>query len=50
MNVVVLLLIVLAFVLTLLDGVGVRHPRLSLGWLGVAAALAALLITDLHLG
>ena len=41
-------LLLLGIVLTLLDGVGVRHPRVSLGWLGVCAALVAWGLAQLY--
>lgn len=36
-----IVLLVLAFVLFLLAGVNVGHPRVSLGWLGLACLAAA---------
>jgi len=46
MNLLITILLVLAFVLTLLQGFNVSgSPRVSLGWLGVAAGVLAVLIT-----
>lgn len=36
-----IILIVLGFVLLLLAGLNVGHPRVSLGWLGLACWIAA---------
>ena len=48
MTLLVIILLVFAFVLTFLAGINVTgSPRVSLGWLGVAAAILALLL--LHL-
>lgn len=40
-----LILLVLAFVLFLLAGFNVTHPRCNLGWLGAACATLALLLS-----
>ena len=39
-----LLLLVLSLVLLVLAGVGIGHPRAHLGWLGLAAYVAAALL------
>jgi len=39
------ILLLLAFLLTLLASLGVAAPRVSLGWLGVSLALLALLLS-----
>jgi hypothetical protein len=48
MDLLVTLLIVLAVVLCVLAGFRIGTPRVHLGWLGVAAALLAWLLGNLH--
>ena len=48
MNVLVVVLLVLALVLTGLAAFGIGRPRLHLGWMGVAAAIVAYLLSNLH--
>ena len=43
-----LVLYVLAFVLFVLAGLGVGHPRAVLGWLGLAALTLTLLLPSLQ--
>lgn len=48
MNILVIVLLVLAGCLAVLAGFRIGAPRLHLGWLGVAAAILALLLSNLH--
>jgi hypothetical protein len=43
-------LLLLAVVLLLLAAFGVAHPRVSLGWLGLACWAAVVLLTQVGLG
>lgn len=49
MNVLIIVLLVLAIVLCGLAARGIGAPRWHLGWLGLAAALLAYLLGNLHL-
>jgi len=45
MDILALIFLILALVLVLVHGVGVRHDRLHFGWLGAAAYLTYVLLT-----
>jgi hypothetical protein len=48
MNIFHLIMLVFAFVFFVLSGLNVGHPRVSLGWLGLACLTLALWLPPVH--